>query len=121
MLRMAGPSISPQIDALVESLLREDADYDRIEQRSAHREHLVRCVEISLRDPEKNLWGFSRNISLTGIGLITQEEIPSGSNALLSIERLDGVCDKILASSRWSQPYGRAWHMSGWQFITVRN
>lgn len=120
MLRTSGPSINPLIDEFVQDLLREDADYDRLEQRSTHREHLVRCVEVELRDPARTIFGISRNISRSGIGLITQERVPDNAMAILDIERLKGPNDRILASCRWCQPYGKSFLMSGWQFVALQ-
>ena len=110
-------SISKDIDEMVEGLLREDSAYDRQENRSAHREHLVRGVRIEMRDPRKELFAFSRNVSVTGVGLITEETVPERCTAALTIERLDGTQCKVLAESRWCKPYGKNWFISGWQFI----
>lgn len=120
MLRAAGPSINDEIDEVVTDLLREETDYDRMDSRSAHREHLVRAVHISALGQEQEQWSFSRNISLTGIGLITQEKIAEDATAVLTIERLDGYKIEMLATCRWCSPYGKTWFMSGWQFINVR-
>ena len=105
---------------VVEGLLREDSLYDREENRSAHREHLVRGVLVEIRDPAKELYAFSRNVSVSGIGLITEESIPERRTAMLTIERLDGTSVKVLAESRWCKSYGKNWFISGWQFLNLR-
>ena len=120
MLRSASPSVSDDIDYMVNGLLREDSDYDRTENRSSHREHLVRSVMIKLSNSTEELWSFSRNVSLAGIGLITDTPIPERRTADLSIERLDGTTAKVFAESRWCRPYGKHWHISGWQFMNLR-
>ena len=122
MLKSAGPSISPELDQMVADLLKEDSDYDRHENRSAHRLNLVRSVILNVRRPaEKELVGFSRNISETGIGLITSEPIQDRANALLTIERLHGPSYQVLAECRWCKPYGENWYITGWQFMMMKN
>lgn len=119
MLRSAAQSISTDLDDLVEDLLRDDSDFDRTENRSAHREHLVLPLTVKLRDPDQELSAFSRNISQAGIGLITQDEVREDANAFLVIERLDGRESRVLARCRWCKSYGKSWYLSGWQFMSL--
>lgn len=121
MLRSSMPAASPELDQLVANMLREDADFDRHESRSMHREHLVRSVLIQLRQPhEKIITSFSRNISGHGIGLITQEPIPGRATAVLTVEGLRLQDTSIISECRWCLAYGANWHFSGWQFKVVR-
>ena len=120
MLRTSGPSVSGDLDQMVQSLLREDLDYNRTENRSAHREHLVRSVSIRSRDSEESVTGFSRNVSNSGIGIITGSPVHERTTATLTIECLDGREIKVLAECRWCKPYGKKWHISGWQFLSLR-
>ena len=120
MLRSSGPPVKPELKRVVDDLLREDSNFDRTENRSAHREHLVRAVEITFREDGRQLTGFSRNVSATGIGLITNEIIADKSVCLLEIARLSGSSIVMLAECRWSKPYGEKWHLSGWQFINLK-
>ena len=120
MLRSARHSINPDLDLMVENLLREESEYDRVECRSAHREHLVRGVIISIKGSDEIFDGFSRNISTTGIGIITSSPVPENATAVITIESIrSGVDKKVLADSRWCKPYGKKWFVSGWQFINV--
>ena len=122
MLRSIGNSPSPEIESIVKGLLKEDSDYDRHESRSAHRESLVRAVTIEVRRPKEIvLSAFSRNISGSGIGLITDEKIADSSTAVLTIEPLKDRPSKILAECRWCKPYGKNWFISGWLFMMVKN
>lgn len=120
MLCNSSQSISADIDHMVEALLREDSLYDREENRSAHREHLVRGVLIEMRDPSDQMYAFSRNVSVSGIGLITEDPISERRTAELTIERLDGNSVRVLAESRWCKAYGKNWYISGWQFLSLR-
>ena len=120
MLKSVGRAPSSEIESIVQDLLREDSDYDRHENRSAHREHLVRSVVIDVRRPDPiQVTGFSRNISGSGIGLITQLEILPGSVAVLTIEPLRGMTHRILSECKWCKKYGSRWFISGWQFMAA--
>lgn len=138
MLRSSGPPPKPDIQRVIDEILKEDARYNQSENRSAHRENLVRHVSIELRQTEQtsaskvgdsqaddkadSTSGFSRNVSATGIGLITKFQIDDKSVAVLSIERL-GPNSKpatILSECRWCRPYGNNWFLSGWQFISLK-
>ena len=78
-----GQAATPEIESIVQDLLREDTVYDNSENRTAHRENLVRPVKITVRRPGDDvLTAFSRNISASGIGLITDHPIaPDTGNA----------------------------------------
>ena len=122
MLRSIGTAPTPEVERIVSDLLKEDADYDRHENRSAHREHLVRAVTVAIRRPEELVvLGFTRNISMTGLGLITNEAIARSAVAVLEIEPLNDRSVKILSECRWCKPYGRNWFISGWQFMMAKN
>lgn len=120
MLRTDSGPVKPDIQRVVDELMREDTHFDRNENRSAIREHLVRPVVIEIRETEQVISAFSRNISATGIGLITDQEIPERSVAVITIQRLHGPDIKILAECRWSKGYGEKWKFSGWQFINLK-
>lgn len=139
MLRSSGPPPKPDIKRAIDEILKEDARYDQQENRSAHRENLVRHVQIELRqneqsslsaaeedsqddDAPKSHSSFSRNISTTGIGLISKLEIEEKSVAVLLIDRLgtDSAPLAILSECRWCRPYGDNWYLSGWQFINLK-
>ncbi|MEM7784422.1 MAG: PilZ domain-containing protein [Planctomycetota bacterium] len=120
MLRSGSIQAKPEIGRLVDELTKEEKEFDRTESRSAHRTSLVRAVEIDIRDLEHNIDGFSRNISATGIGLITGEPITEKTVATLTISRLKGSTTGVLSECRWCKPYGEKWFLSGWLFISVK-
>ena len=101
---------------MVQGLLREDLEFERTENRSAHRESLVRFVSIDRGGDQGAIDAFSRNISNAGVGVISSDPIPERSTATLTIERLDGTIVKVFAECRWCKPYGKKWQLSGWQF-----
>jgi len=114
-----GPPAKPDIQRVIDGILREDSNFDRNENRSAHRENLVRAVTIEVREPESTINGFSRNISGSGVGVVTHENVIENSIAVLEIASLSGPNSKILAECRWCKPYGD-WFLSGWQFISLK-
>jgi hypothetical protein len=120
MLRTNAPAGKPDVARAVADLLREDSSFDQYENRSAHRENLVRAVAIKLRDPESVVQGFSRNVSATGIGLISSEPIQSNATAVLTVSSLGGADLEFLAECRWCKEYGERWHFSGWQFVKLQ-
>lgn len=115
-----GPPPKPDIQRAIDAILKEDANFDRTENRSAHRENLVRAVSIESRGLEEVKDGFSRNVSATGVGLITNHEIAEKLVGTLKIERLSGQPTAILSECRWCRPYGENWYLSGWQFINLK-
>lgn len=118
MLRLSGLAPSREVENLIHELLMEDANYDRVENRSSHREHLVLPVELQIRGGEA-INAFSRNVSAAGIGLITQEPIAERAVGVLKVHRLKGQPSQILAECRWCRGYGPNWNISGWQFINL--
>ena len=119
MLRLTGTAPNSDVENAIRDLLEEDAFYDRTENRSSHREHLVRPVTLQIRGSQETITGFSRNVSASGIGLITDVEIPERATAVLTVETLNNGPVKFLAQARWCRSYGRNWKISGWQFINL--
>ena len=120
MLRSEAGRSNPDIERAIKDLLAEDANFDRNENRSAHREHLVRHLRVEIRELEQVIDAVSRNISVAGIGIITDQDIASGTIAVLGIERLKGPTTKIIAECRWSRNYGENWFISGWKFQNLK-
>lgn len=120
MLRSSGPAARPDIQRCIDALLKEDVNFDRTENRTAIRENLVRAAEIQIRDPEQTFDAFSRNVSATGIGLITKDEVAERTVATIKIFGLDGKETSILSECRWCKKYGDKWYLTGWQFISLK-
>ncbi|MCO8121911.1 hypothetical protein NHH03_09200 [Stieleria sp. TO1_6] len=119
MLCQSGSAPNMDVESAIRELLEEDAFYDRNENRSSHREHLVRPVALAIRGSQDTLLAFSRNVSTAGIGLITSCVVPERSIGVLTVESLKNGPTKFLAECRWCRPYGPNWRISGWQFIKV--
>ena len=134
MLRSSGPPPKPDIKRVIDEILKEDARYNQSENRTAHRENLVRHVGIEFRQSEQSSAdgkedsedelpsAFSRNVSATGIGLVTKSQVEEKAVAVLQIERLGSNAKpaNILSECRWCRPYGDNWFLSGWQFINLK-
>ncbi len=116
----AGPPAKPDIQRAIDGILKEDSNFDRNENRSAHRENLVRPVEIEIRETETTVSGFSRNVSGSGIGIITKEPIDEKAIGVIKIAGLSNNDLTILSECRWCKPYGEGWFISGWQFINLK-
>ena len=86
------------------------------ERRSAHREPLVRPVTIQIGGGEP-LFGFSKNISDNGIGVIMNAPPSSGTSARLSIQCLNRKPVVIRSELRWCEPFGTGWYVTGWKFL----
>ena len=119
MLRLTGTSPNMDVENAIRSLLEEDAFYDRIENRSSHREYLARPVTMLIRGSQEEIIAFSRNVSAAGIGLITNQDIPERSVAVLTVESLKEEPKRFLAECRWCRTFGLNWKISGWQFINI--
>lgn len=120
MLRSSMVRSNPDIERAVKELLAADANFDRNENRTVHREHLVRHLRLELRETKQSIDAFSRNISAVGIGIITDRETDVGAIAEMEIERLKGPAVKIIAKCRWCRSYGENWFISGWQFQSLK-
>ena len=111
---------NPDIEQAVKEMLTADANFDRNENRSVHRQHLVRHIRLQIRQPEQLIEAFSRNISVVGIGIITDQVITVGTTGEMEIGRLKGPAVKIIVESRWCRNYGENWFFSGWQFQSLK-
>ncbi len=105
---------SSQIAKLINDIQSETIRFDR-DLRSSHREKITLPVEVRISDDEI-ITGFTRNISATGVCLLTCSEIEQGINAVIEIYRLKDPMSRILSEVRWSKPFGDRFWISGWQF-----
>ena len=108
-------SMSPEIDRL----LRERQTTALRDRRAADRQPFVRPVQLELPRHEKFLQGFSRDVSLRGMSLITAHPIGIGVVGVLHIHSVLGACVSLRAEARWCEDFGRDWFVSGWGFLNV--
>jgi hypothetical protein len=110
---------NPEIDRLIQQIVKEDANYALTEMRSVHRENLVVPVTLVFSDGSTQ-HTHSRNISSIGICLIGTESIPINELVDLEIYRLKGSPSRIVADPRWCKPFGSTYFMSGWKFVQLK-
>lgn len=105
---------------LVNSMLADKIDFDR-EMRSHHREPIVRPIVVKYEaDHLDEHHCVSRNISASGICLISQFAFPERQSATLELYQLKRLPIDVLAECRWTRPFGPDYWMSGWQFVTIK-
>ena len=113
---------NPDIARVVNEMLTADAHFDRNENRSVHREPLVRNLCLKLRKIDQSINAVSRHISSVGIEIIADREIAIGAIAEIEIERLKGPALCIIAECRWCRHYGGSGKrfILGWQFQSLK-
>jgi hypothetical protein len=110
--------VPPEIERMIKEIQTEDSRFDR-ELRSAHREKIVLPVTIKSLDGKELIECTSRNISSTGICLLSTTKFESDTQWLLQINRLNEKTSEVMATCKWSREFGRAHSISGWQFIRM--
>ncbi|QEG23053.1 PilZ domain-containing protein [Mariniblastus fucicola] len=121
MLRSSASTGNPEFKRVVDSLLLSVSNFDRLENRSAIREPLVVPVRVAFCDSPTRMPGFTRNVSVTGVGLLLPAACNEGGRAVITMERTDGRGKhSVLSECRWCKPFGESWMFSGWQFIKVK-
>jgi len=116
MLRSAGANVSLPIQRLIKEIQKETAKFDR-DLRSTHRENLVLPANLEMKNVVHD--GFTRNISASGVCIVTLAEIPDRSLATISIYRIGGSPCRLVAECRWTKPFGDSFWISGWQFGSI--
>jgi hypothetical protein len=116
MINQAMVSSNPEVERLIREMLSENARYER-ELRSAHRENLVFPVSIYRPEEDERIFGFSRNVSVTGVCILCDTELAPGERATLEIYRLHKAePSRVRSECRWCKPFGDNFYASGWQF-----
>jgi hypothetical protein len=104
--------------ATVQQLIKDNEIETLRERRSVDRKPFVRPVSIAVGKNRDTVHeAFSRDISAIGIGLMSQVPFERGSLAVLSIHCPTRRSTRLIAETRWCQPYGQGWFLSGWSFI----
>lgn len=102
----------------IQRLIKEVQASQLRERRAVDRKPFVRPVQITTeKSPDEPEQGFSRDISLHGIGVIGKTEWRDSSIATLVIHSLDGRNVTVKAEVRWCKPYGNGWYLTGWSFL----
>lgn len=104
-----------EIAELIQQVKLADSIYET-ENRLSKRTKVV--IPVSLFDFEGSVaHGFSRNISETGICLVTNEPVEPYTTSELRLCRSDGEITMVRAESVWSKAFGCAHCISGWRFL----
>ena len=104
---------SPEIERLLKKI-RADEEAHRSELRQREREKLVFPVMLKALEGEFESYGFSRDVSGDGIGLITQLPFYQDNEMYLKLN-VPGHEKSHLARCRWSSKFGEAFWTSGWE------
>lgn len=119
MNRTSLASYALELEDLIAELIDQANSHQGIENRVEPRFPLTCPVKVYFRTLDQRHEAFSRDISSTGIGLITDVEISSGQRAELSIDRLNGTSMKMDATCRWCTGYGPNLFLSGFEFLRL--
>ena len=103
--------MTPEIDRL----LKERQRTMLRERRAADRQPFVRPIHVQTQ--RGNALAFSRDMSEHGIAVISQASWQTGTMATLSVHSLFGTDVQIRAEARWTEQFGKDWHITGWRFI----
>ena len=100
----------------VDALLSEAQRAKLTERRTEPRHPFVRPVVITVgRDPGTQ--AFSKDLSKQGIGVVTDQEYPERTIAVLTIHSTTSHPVHLKCELRWSDPFGKGWYLTGWKFI----
>ena len=96
-------------------LLKEDRSVDS-EQRSSDRLQVAIPVGVHLPGNTYRVPGFTRNLSLTGLCLVSKVETQPNQIANLEIIRLNGESVRIESRCMWAKQYDEDYWISGWMY-----
>ena len=114
MLTKNPQSASKIVSQIVSEIQNENLNC-RLQKRSTIREKIV--IPVLVCDEFGNeVSGFTRDLSVTGVCLITNREFHVADHWTIDLYRLDGNSNAILSKCRWTQSFGDSFWLSGWQF-----
>ena len=105
------------MEEVIRALIK-DAVQGEHERRAAKRHPFVYPVSIHTPNQPPD-FGFSRDLSQTGLGLIHSSAWAAGTIADLEIH---GPSEKPVAFKsevRWAREYGNGWYLIGWRFLSL--
>jgi hypothetical protein len=86
------------------------------DKRSNHRERYAVPVIVHQKRDLPRVHAFTRNLSGSGVNLVTNKEVPINSFCKLEFFRSNGEECKIISECMWSKKYGKDHWMTGWEF-----
>lgn len=105
------------MEEAIQSMIRDAVRTDH-ERRAEKRHAFVYPVSIH-RPNESPEFGFSRDLSLTGLGLIHSRPWEARTIADLEIHAPSEKSVAFKSEVRWSREYGDGWYLIGWRFISL--
>ena len=96
-------------------LIKEDRSVE-LEQRTGDRLHAAVPVSIYLRGNPYRIPSFTRNLSRSGLCLVSKVETQPDQIADLEIMRTNGESGRIESHCMWAKQYGEDHWVSGWRF-----
>lgn len=114
---------SADVKSLVTQLLSEGDLFHRLkgtrEGRSDVRREFARIAELVMEDGS-TISGYTRDISTSGVGLITESPVNPLSKAIIRIQSLSpDVTAQFIADCVWCSDTGVGGICSGWKFTRV--
>lgn len=61
--------------------------------------------------------GFTRDLSVSGVSIISNWQFHSDETWKIALYRLDGSSSAFYCECRWSQSFGNCFWISGWKFL----
>lgn len=106
------------MNADIERMLHEAQRAKFNERRTEPRHPFVRPVKIHVKDHDP-IAGFSKDISRQGVGIVIDQEIQSGTIAVLVIHTTTGRPVSLKCEVRWCDKFGDGWFLAGWKFVSA--
>lgn len=107
---------NPEIGRLLKKLRADEDGYDT-ELRSLDREKLVFPVQMSSFNGETKVDAFSRDLSGSGLGLITPQPFDAGTEMQIQLQ-LPDTTHTCRARCCWNSRFGESYWSSGWEVET---
>lgn len=118
MLKRRSQYVCQNIEKIIKQIQHEDSRFD-FELRSCHREKVILPVDVRFMNGNDVVQCYSRNLSGTGICLLSEKPFNADTQCVLQVNRLDDSVSDIVAVNRWCKSFGPKHWISGWQFIRI--
>jgi PilZ domain len=117
MMNAPASSTNKPYSNLVEALLQEECQAERLEQRSDERIGFNRPVAIRVEQGRCAISGFTKNLSAEGMGIVLDTMLSEGTRASLRVHTLNDEIVCFPAQLVWIAAFGHGWFISGWKFV----
>lgn len=104
---------SPEVVRILDEIRNSESQFDN-DLRRSNREHVVLPVQV-LTDNTIDCWSFSKDVSESGICLISPQRFESQDPRSLQFRGLRYECDMLQATCSWSRRFSNSYWISGWQ------